>query len=107
MTHYRIAMGVGTALVLGLGIAGLFPLALAGAAVLVPLLAALYLHDVNIYEAEPILVIGFTLAWGAVAWRGRPRIRQSPPRRSSHGGRIDSPETQCISASRSCARVLV
>ena len=67
MNHYRIAMGVGTAIVLGLGIAGLFPLALAGAAVLVPLLAALYLHDVNVYEDEPILVIGFTLAWGAAS----------------------------------------
>jgi hypothetical protein len=70
MTHYRIAMGVGTAIVLGLGIAGLFPLALAGAAVLVPLLAALYLHDVNVYEDEPILVIGFTLAWGAICGVG-------------------------------------
>ncbi len=67
MTHYRVAMGVGTAIVLGLGAAGLFPLALAGAAVLVPLLAALYLHDVDIYEGEPLLVILFTLAWGAVA----------------------------------------
>ncbi len=66
MTHYRIAMGAGTAIVVGLGIAGLFPLALAGAAVLVPLLTALYLHDVDVYEDEPVLVIGFTLAWGAV-----------------------------------------
>jgi ribosomal protein L32 len=67
MTHYRVAMGVGTAIVLGLGIAGLFPLALAGAAVLVPLLAALYLHDVDVYEGEPFLVIAFTLAWGAIS----------------------------------------
>ena len=67
MRHYRIAMGVGTAIVLALGIAGLFPLALAGAAVLVPVLAALYLHDVDIYEEEPVLVIAFTLAWGAAS----------------------------------------
>ncbi len=67
MTHYRVAMAVGTLIVLGLGIAGLFPLALAAGALLVPALAALYLHDVNIYEDEPLLVIGFTLAWGAVA----------------------------------------
>ena len=60
-------MGVGTAIVLALGIAGLFPLALAGAAVLVPLLAALYLHDVDVYEEAPALVIGFTLAWGAAS----------------------------------------
>jgi ribosomal protein L32 len=67
MRHYRIAMGVGTAIVLVLGIAGLFPLALAGAAVLVPVLAALYLHDVDVYEEEPALVIAFTLAWGAAS----------------------------------------
>jgi ribosomal protein L32/RsiW-degrading membrane proteinase PrsW (M82 family) len=67
MTHYRVAMGVGTAIVLALGVAGLFPLALAGAAILVPLLAALYLHDVNVYEDEPLLVIAFTLAWGAAS----------------------------------------
>lgn len=67
MRHYRIAMGVGTVIVLALGIAGLFPLALAGAAVLVPLLAALYLHDVDVYEEEPALVIAFTLAWGAAS----------------------------------------
>jgi hypothetical protein len=48
MRHYRIAMGVGTAIVVALGIAGLFPLALAGAAVLIPVLAALYLHDVDV-----------------------------------------------------------
>ena len=67
MRHYRIAMGVGTVIVLALGIAGLFPLALAGAAVLVPLLAALYLHDVDVYEEAPALVIVFTLAWGAAS----------------------------------------
>jgi hypothetical protein len=70
MRHYRWAMGVGTAIVLGLGIAGLFPVALAGAALLVPVLAALYLHDVNVYEEEPLLVVGFTLAWGAIAGVG-------------------------------------
>jgi hypothetical protein len=67
MTHYRVAMGVGTAIVVGLGIAGLFPLALAGGAILVPLVAALYLHDVDIYEDEPALVIAFTLVWGAAS----------------------------------------
>ncbi len=67
MTHYRIAMGVGTAIVVALGIAGLFPLALAGAAALIPILAALYLHDVDVYEEEPALVIAFTLAWGAAS----------------------------------------
>ncbi len=67
MRHYRWAMGIGTVIVLALGVAGLFPLALAGAALLVPTLTALYLRDVNVYEEEPLLVIGFTLAWGAVA----------------------------------------
>jgi hypothetical protein len=60
-------MGIGTAIVVGLGLAGLFPLALAGAALLVPIVAALYLHDVDIYEDEPALVIAFTLAWGAAS----------------------------------------
>src|SRR5437764_5561979 len=67
MRHYRIAMGIGTAIVVALGIAGLFPLALAGAAVLIPVLAALYLHDVDVYEQEPVVVIAFTLAWGAAS----------------------------------------
>jgi hypothetical protein len=70
VTHYRVAMGVGTVTVLALGIAGLFPLALAGAAVLVPILTALYLHDVNVYEDEPYRVIAFTLVWGAVCGVG-------------------------------------
>lgn len=70
MHHYRWAMAIGTAIVLGLGAAGLFPIALAAAALLIPIIAALYLHDVNVYEQEPLLVIGFTLAWGAVAGAG-------------------------------------
>ncbi len=67
MRHYRWAMAIGTAIVLGLGAAGLFPVALTAAALLVPIIAALYLHDVNVYEQEPLLVIAFTLAWGAIA----------------------------------------
>src|SRR5947209_20458516 len=57
LTHYRAALVVGTAIILVLGVFGLFPLALAGAAVLVPVLTTLYLHDVDIYEGEPRLVI--------------------------------------------------
>jgi hypothetical protein len=65
--HYRWAMAIGTVIVIGLGAAGLYPVALAAGALLIPIVAALYLHDVNVYEHEPLLVIGFTLAWGAVA----------------------------------------
>jgi hypothetical protein len=77
MTHYRMAIEAGTITVLALGLAGLFPRALAGAALLVPLLTALYLRDVNIHENEPWGVIIFTLGWGAVSavpwrcWHGR------------------------------------
>src|ERR1700736_3410932 len=70
LTHYRVALVVGTALILVLGVFGLFPLALAGAAVLVPVLTTLYLYDVDIYEGEPRLVIAFTLVWGAASGVG-------------------------------------
>ena len=48
----------------------LYPLALVAAAVAVPLLFVLYLWDVDLYEDEPLLVLAFTVAWGALAGAG-------------------------------------
>jgi len=53
--------------VIALGLASLFPLAIAIAAVIVPVLTVVYLVDVDIYEDHPLRVIGLTVAWGAVA----------------------------------------
>jgi hypothetical protein len=64
---FWLALAAGIAIVAGLGLLGLFPLALVASAVLVPLLMVLYLYDVDIYEDEPMAVIGATMAWGALA----------------------------------------
>jgi hypothetical protein len=66
MHVFRIALLVGTALVIALAAIGAFPLAVSTAAVIVPLLMVLYLWDVDVYEDEPRIVIGATMAWGAV-----------------------------------------
>src|SRR6188508_2368352 len=66
MHIFRIALLVGTALVVALAAVGAFPLAVSTAAVIVPLLMVLYLWDVDVYEDEPRIVIGATMAWGAV-----------------------------------------
>jgi len=70
MDTFRVALGVGTVLVLGLGIAGLYPLALIAAALLVPILTVLYLYDVDVYEDQPLIVLAFTVAWGALCGVG-------------------------------------
>jgi hypothetical protein len=67
MRSFRLAGAAGVAIVVALALAGLFPVAIVSAAVLVPLLMVLYLYDVDVYEDEPIFVIGATMAWGAVA----------------------------------------
>jgi hypothetical protein len=66
MHIFRIALLVGTAAVVALAAIGAFPLAVSTAAVIVPLLMVLYLWDVDVYEDEPRIVLGATLAWGAV-----------------------------------------
>jgi hypothetical protein len=71
MRTFRLALAVGVAIVVGLALLGYYPIALASAAVLVPLLFVLYLWDVDVYEDEPRLVIGATMLWGVaagVAW---------------------------------------
>jgi ribosomal protein L32 len=64
MDSFRISLGIGVVAVGVLALLRLFPLALVGAAVLVPLLVILYLWDVDLYEDEPLNVLGLTLAWG-------------------------------------------
>ena len=63
---FQVALIGGTILVALLGLLGLFPVAIAAAAVLVPLITIIYLYDVDVYEDEPIRVIALTFLWGAV-----------------------------------------
>ena len=67
MRSFRVAFAAGVAIIIGLALVGLFPIALVSAAVLVPLLMVLYLWDVDIYEDEPVWVIGATMLWGALS----------------------------------------
>jgi hypothetical protein len=70
MNDYRLALVGGSAIVLGLGLAGMFPLGLVAAAMLVPLLTTVYLYDVDVYEDQPAFVTAFTLVWGLLAGVG-------------------------------------
>jgi ribosomal protein L32 len=67
MAAFRIALAVGTAGVVALAAARLFPAAVFSAALLVPLLTVVYLYDVDVYEDEPFRVVAMTMVWGAVA----------------------------------------
>lgn len=66
MTYFGIALVLGLATIVGLALGGLYPIALTVAAALTPLLVFLYLVAVDVYEDEPPLVLGLTMAWGAV-----------------------------------------
>src|SRR5688572_17983021 len=66
MRAFRAALIAGIAAVVAIALLGFFPVALVVAAVLVPLLMVLYLWFIDIYEDEPIPVIGATMALGAV-----------------------------------------
>src|SRR5579862_3847045 len=63
-TTFRGLLAAGVALIGSLALAGLFPVALIAAAVVVPLLVLLYFHEVDLYEGEPALVLGLTVLWG-------------------------------------------
>ena len=67
---FEAMLVVGVLIVLGLGVAGLYPVAVIAAAMLVPIITVVYLYDVDVYEDEPFRVVAFTMAWGALAGRG-------------------------------------
>jgi RsiW-degrading membrane proteinase PrsW (M82 family) len=63
---FRYAYVLGIAIVAGLVIAGLYPLGLVAAAILVPVLFVLYFIEVDLYERAPLTIMAATLAWGAL-----------------------------------------
>jgi len=67
MDTFRAALLIGVSAVVVLALFRMFPLAVIASAVLTPLLVVLYLYDVDVYEDEPLSVIGFTMAWGVAA----------------------------------------
>ena len=67
LVAFRVAFAGGLVVLLGLVAVGAFPVALVGAAVLVPALILLYVYSVDVYEETPTLVLALTLVWGA-AW---------------------------------------
>jgi hypothetical protein len=67
---FRLALLLGTLVVVILAIAGLYPVALIASAMLLPLLVVLYLVEVNVYEDEPVWAMGLTIGWGAVTGVG-------------------------------------
>ena len=77
MTYFGIALALGVATIVGLALAGLFPVALAVAAALIPLLVLLYLYAVDVYEDESLLVVGLTMGWGAIVGVGLGLILQN------------------------------
>jgi hypothetical protein len=66
MHVFRLALLAGAAVMIALAAVGAFPLAVSTAAVIVPMLMVLYLWDVDVYEDEPRIVVGATMAWGAL-----------------------------------------
>lgn len=63
---FRMALLGGAVLLVVLGMLDLTGPAVAAAALIVPLLYLLYLYEVEIYEDEPVVVIGATFAVGAL-----------------------------------------
>jgi hypothetical protein len=66
MLTFRASLAAGIVTVVVLAALHLFPVALVAAAVLVPLITVIYLYDVDVYEDEPLLVIGLTMLGGAL-----------------------------------------
>jgi hypothetical protein len=67
---FRVLLAAGCALIASLALAGLFPVALIAAAVVVPVLVILYFREVDLYEQEPLRVLALTVLWGAAAGLG-------------------------------------
>ena len=66
MQAFRIALAAGLVTVVVLAALQLFPIALIAAAVLVPLITVIYLYDVDVYEDQPLSVVGLTMLGGAL-----------------------------------------
>ncbi len=64
---YQLALGLGSAAIVVLAVLRLFPVALIAAALLLPVLVALYLVDVNVFGDEPVWLLSLTMGWGAIA----------------------------------------
>jgi hypothetical protein len=64
---FQAALAGGLVLVVILAAFGLYPLALAAAAVLMPIVTLLYVRGVDLYEDEPLMFFAFTIVWGAAA----------------------------------------
>ena len=64
MQTFRISFLLGAAIIAGLALLGFYPVALVAAAVLVPLLMVMYVYVVDIYEDEPLSIVGTTMLWG-------------------------------------------
>jgi hypothetical protein len=62
--HFRFGVALGAVVVLGLGAARLFGVALAVAACLLWVLTMLYLYDVDVYGERPLYAIAWTIGWG-------------------------------------------
>lgn len=61
---FRMALAAAALMLLALGLLGVIGVAVVLAAALVPVLYVLYLYEVEVYEDEPVLVIGGTLVIG-------------------------------------------
>jgi len=66
MQTFRVTLALGVVTVVVLAAFGLFPVALVAAAILVPLITVTYLYDVDVYEDQPLYVVGLTMVGGAL-----------------------------------------
>jgi ribosomal protein L32 len=67
MRTFRLAFLAGAGIILVLALLGFYPVALVSAAVLVPLLMVMYVYVVDVYEDDPLTIIGATMLWGVAA----------------------------------------
>jgi hypothetical protein len=67
LLEFRLLLVTGSTVVAALAALRLFPMALIAAGVFTPLLATVYLVDVDVYEDEPAWALGLTIGWGAAA----------------------------------------
>jgi RsiW-degrading membrane proteinase PrsW (M82 family) len=86
---FRTALLLGTALVVILTLIELYPVAVAVAATVVPLLVVLYVYEIDVYEDEPKRVVALTLAWGAIAGIGAGFVARSVALAATPSGSSD------------------